>query len=91
MMNHLTQRPILIIDNRDSFVFNLVRYLQELRVPVLVREADSLTISDIQELDPSGILLSPGPKRPVDAFLCLEVVRRLGERYPILGVCLVIR
>lgn len=88
MMNQLTQHPILIIDNRDSFVFNLVRYLQELRVPVLVREADSLTISDIQELEPSGILLSPGPKRPVDASLCLEVVRRLGEQYPILGVCL---
>ena len=52
MMNHLIQHPILIIDNRDSFVFNLVRYLQELRVPVLVREADSLTISDIQELEP---------------------------------------
>ena len=88
MMNHLIQHPILIIDNRDSFVFNLVRYLQELRVPVLVREADSLTISDIQELEPSGILLSPGPKRPGDASLCLEVVRRLGEHYPILGVCL---
>ena len=62
--------PILIVDNRDSFVFNLVRYLKELGAPVCVREAEALDEAAVAALQPAGILLSPGPKRPGEAVMC---------------------
>ena len=78
----------LMIDNYDSFVYNLKAYLQELGRDILVRRSDELTLDDIQAMQPQGILLSPGPKRPWDAQLCVDTVRRFGGKVPLLGVCL---
>ena len=68
----------LMIDNYDSFVYNLKAYLQELGRDILVRRSDELTLDDIQAMQPQGIILSPGPKRPWDAQLCVDTVRRFG-------------
>lgn len=78
----------LMIDNYDSFVYNLKAYLQELGRDILVRRSDELTLDDIQAMQPQGIILSPGPKRPWDAQLCVDTVRRFGDKVPLLGVCL---
>ncbi|MFM7599099.1 MAG: aminodeoxychorismate/anthranilate synthase component II [Actinomycetota bacterium] len=77
---------ILVIDNYDSFVFNLVQYLGQLEAEVDVRRNDEVTPE--QALDYDGILLSPGPGTPEDAGVCMEVVRRCAGDVPILGVCL---
>jgi para-aminobenzoate synthetase component 2 len=77
---------ILVIDNYDSFVFNLVQYLGQLGVDVDVRRNDEVTIDDARAYD--GILLSPGPGTPQDAGVCMEIVRELSGEVPILGVCL---
>lgn len=85
---------ILVIDNYDSFTYNLVQYLGELgqELPVAsdirVYRNDSLNIDDIIELKPDGILISPGPGRPEDAGISLQLIERLGSQIPILGVCL---
>ena len=79
---------LLMIDNYDSFVYNLKAYLQELGRDILVRRSDELTLDDIQAMQPQGIILSPGPKRPWDAQLCVDTVRRFGGKVPLLGVCL---
>ena len=78
----------LMIDNYDSFVYNLKAYLQELGRDILVRRSDELTLDDIQAMQPQGIILSPGPKRPWDAQLCVDTVRHFGGKVPLLGVCL---
>ena len=78
----------LMIDNYDSFVYNLKAYLQELGRDILVRRSDELTLDDIQAMQPQGIILSPGPKRPWDAQLCVDTVRRFGGKVPLLGLCL---
>ena len=78
----------LLIDNFDSFVYNLKAYFQEIGREVLVKRCDQISLQDIEELQPKGIILSPGPKRPWDAELCVEVVKRFQGRIPILGVCL---
>ena len=78
----------LMIDNYDSFVYNLKASLQELGRDILVRRSDELTLDDIQAMQPQGIILSPGPKRPWDAQLCVDTVRRFGGKVPLLGVCL---
>ena len=78
----------LMIDNYDSFVYNLKAYLQELGRDILVRRSDELTLDDIQAMQPQGIILSPGPKRPWDAQLCVDTVRRFGGKVPLLGVCM---
>ena len=78
----------LMIDNYDSFVYNLKAYLQELGRDILVQRSDELTLDDIQAMQPQGIILSPGPKRPWDAQLCVDTVRRFGGKVPLLGVCL---
>ena len=78
----------LLIDNFDSFVYNLKAYFQEIGREVLVKRCDRISLQDIEELQPKGIILSPGPKRPWDAELCVEVVKRFQGRIPILGVCL---
>ena len=77
-----------MIDNYDSFVYNLKAYLQELGRDILVRRSDELTLDDIQAMQPQGIILSPGPTRPWDAQLCVDTVRRFGGKVPLLGVCL---
>ena len=78
----------LMIDNYDSFVYNLKAYLQELGRDILVRRSDELTLDDIQAMQPQGIILSPGPKRPWDAQLCVDTVKRFGGKIPLLGGCL---
>jgi len=79
---------ILVIDNYDSFTFNLVQYLAELGAEVEVHRNDAIDVAAIEARRPEGILLSPGPGTPDDAGVTLEVVRELGGRVPILGVCL---
>ena len=78
----------LMIDNYDSFVYNLKAYFQELGREILVKRCDEITLEDIEKMQPEGIILSPGPKRPWDAVLCVETVRQFQGRIPILGVCL---
>jgi anthranilate synthase component 2 len=79
---------VLVIDNYDSFTFNLVQYLRELGAAVVVERNDSLTVDDIARADPAAIVMSPGPRIPEEAGVCVELVRTLGARIPILGVCL---
>jgi anthranilate synthase component II len=79
---------ILVVDNYDSFVYNLVQYLGELGADPVVHRHDDLTIDEIAALEPDGVLISPGPGRPEDAGLSNEVIRRFAGRRPVLGVCL---
>ena len=79
---------VLVIDNYDSFVFNLVQYLGELGAEPVVHRHDELTIDEIVELDPDAVLISPGPGRPDDAGVSNAVIERLAGVKPILGVCL---
>ena len=78
----------LMIDNYDSFVYNLKAYFQELGREILVKRCDEITLEEIRQMQPEGIVLSPGPKRPWDAQLCMEIVERFQGNIPILGVCL---
>jgi len=77
-----------MIDNYDSFTWNLVQYLQALGAEVHVERNDALSVAQIQALKPERIVISPGPCTPNEAGVCLDVVRELGARTPILGVCL---
>jgi anthranilate synthase/aminodeoxychorismate synthase-like glutamine amidotransferase len=79
---------LLLIDNYDSFTFNLAQYLGELGAPPVVRRNDELTLDQIAELEPDHIVISPGPGRPEDAGISVELIRRFGEKVPVLGVCL---
>jgi anthranilate synthase/aminodeoxychorismate synthase-like glutamine amidotransferase len=79
---------ILVIDNYDSFTYNLVQYLGELGATLRVRRNNEVTVDEITALGPEKILISPGPGRPESAGVSLEVIRRLGATTPILGVCL---
>jgi anthranilate synthase/aminodeoxychorismate synthase-like glutamine amidotransferase len=79
---------VLVLDNYDSFVYNLVQYLGELGAEPLVYRHDELTIDEIVALDPDAVLISPGPGRPEDAGLSNEVIRRFAGVRPVLGVCL---
>ena len=79
---------ILIIDNYDSFVYNLAQYIGELGGEPVVFRNDRISPKDIEELNPSHIIISPGPCTPLEAGVSNEVVRRFGGRTPILGVCL---
>jgi anthranilate synthase/aminodeoxychorismate synthase-like glutamine amidotransferase len=81
-------RRILVVDNYDSFVFNLVQYLGELGAQTVVWRNDTGTVEDVRALRPDGVLISPGPGHPRDARLSVEVVRELGPVLPVLGVCL---
>jgi len=79
---------ILVVDNYDSFVFNLVQYLAQLGADVVVRRNDEVGVADVERLGVEGILLSPGPGRPEDAGVCVEFVQTFAGRLPLLGVCL---
>jgi len=79
---------ILVIDNHDSFVHNLARYIRIAGGPTRVVRSDAIDAAECERLAPAAILLSPGPKRPEDAGCCVDVIRRLGPKVPILGVCL---
>ena len=79
---------LLMIDNYDSFTFNLVQYLQALGAEVRVERNDALSVDQIEELGPERIVISPGPCTPNEAGVSLELIARLGATTPILGVCL---
>jgi len=79
---------VLLIDNYDSFTFNLAQYLGELGAEVSVRRNDQITLDEIAALKPSRIVISPGPGRPEDAGVSIPVIQRFGPTVPILGVCL---
>ena len=79
---------LLMIDNYDSFTWNLVQYLQALGAEVRVERNDALTVDEIERLRPEKIVISPGPCTPDEAGVSLELIRRLGPTTPILGVCL---
>ena len=79
---------ILLIDNYDSFVYNLARYIGELGRERRVVRSDAVSVAEVLAMDPEAIVISPGPGTPDQAGVCLEVVRRLGSLAPILGVCL---
>ena len=79
---------ILLIDNYDSFVYNLDRYLQRLGQRTLVVRSDAITVDAVSRLSLDAIVISPGPKSPDEAGCSMEVVRRMSEQTPILGVCL---
>ena len=79
---------LLMIDNYDSFTYNLVQYLQTLGAEVKVIRNDELSVAQIEALAPGRIVISPGPGTPDDAGVCVDVIRQLGPRTPILGVCL---
>jgi anthranilate synthase component 2 len=79
---------ILVIDNYDSFTYNLVHYLNELGAETLVYRNDALTVQEALGLKPQGVLLSPGPKTPTEAGICLGLIGGAPDDLPILGVCL---
>ena len=79
---------LLMIDNYDSFTFNLVQYLQALGAEVRVERNDALTVDEIERIAPERIVVSPGPCTPNEAGVSIAVIERLGARVPILGVCL---
>ncbi len=78
----------LMIDNYDSFVYNLKAYFEELGRTIMVRRSDHINMGKIEKMQPEGIILSPGPKRPWDAEICMQTVERFQGKIPILGVCL---
>src|SRR4051795_3370786 len=79
---------VLVIDNYDSFVYNLVQYLGEFGATPIVHRHDAITLDDIDELAPDAVLISPGPGRPEDAGISNAAIEHLAGRTPILGVCL---
>jgi anthranilate synthase/aminodeoxychorismate synthase-like glutamine amidotransferase len=79
---------ILLIDNYDSFTWNLAQYLGELGATLIVRRNDAITLDEIDAMAPDRIVISPGPGRPEDAGISVDVVKRFGPRTPLLGVCL---
>ena len=79
---------VLVIDNYDSFTYNLVQYFGELGADVRVRRNDEVDVGEVEAMQPSQIVISPGPGRPEDAGVSLEGIRQLGPTTPLLGVCL---
>ena len=79
---------IIIIDNYDSYTYNLVQYFGELDPDVRVFRNDAITVDGVDELRPDRIVISPGPCTPYEAGISIETIKRLGPKYPILGVCL---
>ena len=79
---------LLVIDNYDSFTYNLVQYLGEMGAELDVRRNDTLTLADVAAMAPEKILISPGPGTPDDAGITLDLIREFGPRTPIFGVCL---
>src|SRR5690349_10078453 len=79
---------VFVLDNYDSFTYNLVQYLGELGAEVEVRRNDQVTIADVEELKPERILVSPGPCTPQDAGISIDLIRHFAGKVPVLGVCL---
>lgn len=82
------ERPIVVIDNYDSFTYNLCQYIGELGVDFEVYRNDELTVEDIRRKNPKGILISPGPGVPQESGISLQIVRELGPSIPLFGVCM---
>lgn len=79
---------LLMIDNYDSFVYNLVRYIKELEEDIEIYRNDKITIEDIKKGNFEGIIISPGPKDPTKAGICLDIINEFKGQVPILGICL---
>ncbi len=79
---------VVVIDNYDSFTYNLVQYLGELGAEPIVHRHDAITVDEVEALAPDAILISPGPGRPADAGISNAIIERLGPRIPLFGVCL---
>jgi anthranilate synthase component II len=79
---------LIVIDNYDSFTYNLVQYLSEMHAEIRVFRNDAITVDDIRKMKPDGIVISPGPCTPKEAGISVEIVQKLGSAFPILGVCL---
>ncbi|WP_127143628.1 anthranilate synthase component II [Pelagibacterium montanilacus] len=79
---------VLVIDNYDSFTYNLVHYIGELGAEPVVRRNDAISLDEIEAMDPDAIVISPGPCTPNDAGICLSLIERFGADRPIFGVCL---
>ncbi len=89
MVSSVSKPRVLVIDNYDSFVYNLVQYLGELGAEPIVHRHDAMGLAELQALEPDAVLISPGPGRPTDAGLSNEAIRAFGESgTPVLGVCL---
>lgn len=79
---------IVLIDNYDSFSYNLYQLIGSIREDVRVIRNDKITVEKLQKMNPDAVILSPGPGRPEDAGICIEAIQKLGDKIPILGVCL---
>jgi anthranilate synthase component 2 len=79
---------VFVLDNYDSFTYNLVQYMGELGAEMVIRRNDELTVDEVEALEPERILLSPGPCTPQEAGISIELIRRMAGKVPILGVCL---
>jgi anthranilate synthase component 2 len=79
---------VLLLDNYDSFTYNLAQYLGELGHAPVVHRNDDITLGDVEAMKPDRIVISPGPGRPEDAGISVDVIRQLGRRVPVFGVCL---
>ena len=79
---------LLVVDNYDSFTYNLVQYLGELGAEVLIRRNDQINVAEVERLRPGRILISPGPCTPQEAGISIELIRCMTGKVPILGVCL---
>lgn len=79
---------ILLIDNYDSFSYNLFQFVGTINPDIKVVRNDALSVEEIDALKPEAIIISPGPGRPENAGICIDVIKKLGSKYPILGVCL---
>ncbi len=87
-MGATLSRQVLVIDNYNSFTFNLVQYLRELGATVTVERNDAVSVAGVARANPAAIVMSPGPRTPAEAGICVDLVRELGETVPMLGVCL---
>ncbi|KON68345.1 hypothetical protein AKG34_05670 [Peribacillus butanolivorans] len=79
---------ILLIDNYDSFTYNLYQYLGEVEKEIIVKRNDEITIAEIEEMNPKAIVISPGPGRPENAGISMEIIRSFYKKLPLLGICL---
>jgi anthranilate synthase component 2 len=79
---------VLLIDNYDSFTYNLYQYMGDINPDILVKRNDKITLDEIRALNPSHIVLSPGPKTPYEAGICMDVIKEFHTTIPILGICL---
>ena len=79
---------IIVIDNYDSFTYNLVQYIGSMNSNLEVYKNDQITINDIKNKNPNGIVISPGPGKPEDAGISIDIIKTFGKYIPILGICL---